>query len=339
MIQKGIDKPDISIYPLKYLEINQSGPLGIYFMNLRIPALTISAFAIISLLLCPAWAADKITVFVSIPPQKYFVQAIGKDRISATAVVSPAHSPADYEPSPAQMREMATADIYFSVGVPFETIWLEKFAAVNPAMKIVAMDRGIEKKPINRYETATASHKHAKHTHGENGHGHDHCPMDPHIWLSPPLVKIQAGHIADALSAIDPSNREYYRENCTGFLAEIDRLNNELNALFADTGTGTQKKFLVFHPSWGYFADAYNLTQFSIEIEGKAPKAREVKNLIDFARQHQIRVIFVQPQFSEKQADIIAREINGRLVPADPLAENWTDNIRSVALSIKDAVQ
>jgi zinc transport system substrate-binding protein len=306
-------------------------------MRLRIPALFLGIITILSSFCHPALAADKINVFVSIPPQKYFVQAIGKDRVIATAIVSPAHSPADYEPSPAQMRGMATADIYFSVGVPFETVWLKKFAAVNPAMRIVATDAGIDKQPINRYETASITHHQEKHTHGQNNHGHDHGPMDPHIWLSPLLVTIQAGHIAEGLSAIDPDNRDYYRANCLVFLAEIEKLHNELTALFASTGV--QKQFLVFHPSWGYFADAYGLSQVSIEIEGKAPKAREVKQLIDFARQHHIRIIFIQPQFATRQADVIAREINGRLVPADPLAENWFENIQSVALSIKEAVQ
>jgi zinc transport system substrate-binding protein len=204
-------------------------------------------------------------------------------------------------------------------------------------MRIVATDSGIDKKPVDRYETAAAGRGPEKHIPEKNSHSHDHGPMDPHVWLSPPLVIIQAAHIADGLSAIDPDNRDEYRKNCLEFLTEIDRLDNELKTLFA--GDETQKKFLVFHPSWGYFADAYGLDQISIEIEGKAPKAREVKNLIDFARQQQIRVIFVQPQFSRKQAEIISREIDGRLVPADPLAENWLENIRSVALSIKEAVQ
>lgn len=284
----------------------------------------------------PALAFEQITVFVSIPPQKYFVQAIGKDRVTITAVVSPAHSPADYEPSPAQMREMAKADIYFAAGVPFEITWLEKFAAVNPRMRLVKTDAGIEKKPVNRHDTAAGLSIHALPQNHHDVHHKTDMP-DPHIWLSPQLVKIQANHIAAGLSAIDPENKDFYQKNYLDLLNRIDRLDQELKALF--TEKTAQKAFLVFHPSWGYFADAYGLTQVSIEVEGKAPKAREVKHLIDFARRRNIRLIFVQPQFSTKQAAIIAREIGGRLIPADPLAENWPENLRRVALSIKGAVE
>lgn len=280
----------------------------------------------------PAAAAESINAFVSIPPQKFFVQAIGKDLVKTTAIVSPAHSPADYEPSPSQMVQMSKADIYFAVGVPFETTWLKKFIAVNPDMRVIHTDAGIDKKPIDRYEMAAAGP-----VHSENGHGHHHGTKDPHIWLSPPLVKIQARHILDALVSIDPEHSEFYRKNYQDFIEQIDGLDTDFSALF--TQSKQQTKFLVFHPSWGYFADAYGLAQISIEIEGKTPKAREVKNLIDFAKAHDITIIFIQPQFSTRQAEIIAKEINGQLIEADPLAENWLENIRSVAESIQQALK
>jgi zinc transport system substrate-binding protein len=228
------------------------------------------------------------------------------------------------------MTMMADADIYFAVGVAFESTWLKKFSDINHDMKVVHTDTGIEKKPINRYEIIETQHDH-------QGHKHNHTTLDPHIWLSPPLVKIQAEHILNGLISIDPSNREQYKNNYIKFLSLIDRLDRELTALFSINKN--RKEFLVFHPSWGYFADAYGLTQISIEIEGKTPKAREIKNLIEFARLHHIQLIFVQPQFSTKQAEIIANEINGRLIYADPLAEDWYNNLQAVALSIKQALE
>ena len=275
-------------------------------------------------------AAEKASVFVSIAPQKYFVEAIGKEFVETNVIVSPDHSPADYEPSPSQMKMMSKADIYFAIGVSFETTWLKKFSKINPGMTVVHTDAGIEKQPINRYTNIeTPTHRHQKY--------HDHSALDPHIWLSPPLVKIQAEHILNGLVSIDPANHENFKRNYLKFIARIDRLDKELKTQFSSETR--LKKFLVFHPSWGYFADAYGLTQISIEIEGKIPKAREVKNLIEFARQQQIQLIFVQPQFSTKHAEIIANEINGRLIFADPLAANWVQNIQAVAISIKQALK
>lgn len=301
-------------------------------MKRKISLLVFMTFLLAMGINSPTAAAKSINAFVSIPPQKFFIQAIGKDLVKTTAIVSPAHSPADYEPSPSQMAQMSKADIYFAVGVPFETVWLKKFIAINPDMRIIRTDAGIDKKPINRYEMAVAGPVHSK-----TGHDHHHETKDPHIWLSPPLVKIQARHILDALVSIDPDHRQFYQKNYQNFIEQINGMNTDLNALFKQNNR--QTKFLVFHPSWGYFADAYGLTQISIEIEGKAPKARKVKNLIDFAKAHDIRVIFVQPQFSTRHAEIIAKEINGQLIQADPMAENWLENIRSVANSIQQALK
>ena len=297
-------------------------------------------FIIYSIMLClltvympsHASAGSKINVFVSIAPQKYFVNAIGREFVDATVMVAPNRNPADYEPAPSQMMLMSKADIYFAVGVPFETTWLEKFSNINPGMKVIHTDADIKKKPINRHDIIAPWRTHQKH-----GRGHSHVSMDPHIWLSPPLVKIQAEHILNGLISIDPARRKIYKKNYSQFIAQIERLDKKFKTLFSkDTG---KKKFLVFHPSWGYFADAYGLTQISIEIEGKNPKARELNNLITFARQQHIQIIFVQPQFSTKQAKIIASEINGQVIFADPLAENWYDNIQAVAMAIKQELK
>ncbi len=276
--------------------------------------------------------STKKNVFVSILPQKYFVDAIGGELVDISVIVPPNHNPEDYEPSPAQMVQMAKADMYFAVGVPFENTWLEKFSDINPKMQVVYTDAGIEKKPIDRHEIFEPRTENPGH-----GHEHSHGVLDPHIWLSPPLVKIQAGDILKGLIDIDPGHSDIYNQNYLRFIEQIDRLDRELKSVFAQGSLG--KKFLVFHPAWGYFADAYGLIQISIEIEGKDPKARDVKQLIEYAKQHRIKLIFVQPQLSPKYAELIAAEIGGRIIFADPLAENWVDNMRSVALSIKQALK
>ena len=308
-------------------------------------------------------ADGKEPVFVSIVPQKYFVQQIGKDLVDVQIMVQPGSNPATYEPKPQQMAALSNAEIYFSIGVPFEKAWLEKIAATNPRMKVVHTDRGIEKMAMGAHhhheehvaeEHEQHGHGHGKeenhhhesgHDHGkgehheeaknENGH-HEHAGLDPHIWLSPPLVRTQARTITTALQEIDPAHREVYDANFRQFVAKIDRLDNELRKIF-EGKFGTQ--FMVFHPAWGYFAEAYGLKQVPIEIEGKDPKPAQLKELIQHARENDIRVIFVQPQFSTKSASIVAREIGGQVVFADPLAEDWMANLRGVAAKFKAALR
>jgi zinc transport system substrate-binding protein len=274
----------------------------------------------------PAWGrtAGPTRVFVSILPQKYFVKQIGKDRVDVRVMVQPGASPATYEPKPKQLVELSKTDIYFSIGVPFEKVWLKKITAANPRMKVVHTDHGIEKIPM----AADVHHDQEKH--------HNHGIPDPHIWLSPPLVKIQAHTILSALQQVDPSHGTVYQTNYREFVSRIHELDGQLKTLFAEK---QGLRFLVFHPAWDYFARAYGIEQVPIEIEGKEPKPAQLKELIEYARENRITVIFVQPQFSAKSADLIAKEIGGQVAFADPLAEDWMANLREVADKFEAALK
>ena len=268
--------------------------------------------------------------FVSISPQKYFVQKIGGDLVDVSVLVPAGANPHNFEPKPRQMAELSKSAVYFAVGIDFEKFWLKRIAAANPKMRVVRTDDGIARIPMaDRHDGEKSPQEHSQKSKAEAPAGHGHGgPPDPHVWLSPALVKIQAGHILDALVAIDPVRRSKYESNYASFMREIDELDAELKALFAGR---KGEQFMVFHPSWGYFAEAYGLVQVPVEIEGKDPKPAQLQKLIRHARERRIKVIFVQPQFSAKSAELLSGEIGGRIVYADPLAENWAGNLREVA--------
>jgi len=261
-------------------------------------------------------ADDRLKVFVSIVPQKYFVEKIGGDLVDVSVMVQPGANPAVYEPKPQQMAGLTKAEIYFAVGVPFETVWLKKIAGVNTEMMIVHTEDGIEKMPMK-----------AGHHHGEET---DHTGVkDPHIWLAPPFVMIQARNILHALMMADPERASVYKANYREFILELVDLDLRIIKIFSTSGEGL--RFMVYHPAWGYFAESYGLEQIPIEIEGKEPKARELQDLLQQARVAGIKAIFVQPQLSSKSAHTIAKAIGCRIVTADPLAEDWAKNLLDVA--------
>jgi len=278
----------------------------------------------------PTLAGDPLKVTVSILPQKYFVEKIGGDRVEVSVMVLPGANPATYEPRPRQMVDLTNSKIYFSVGVPFETVWLDKFAHASPKMEIVPTQAGIEKIPME-----------PKHTHDDEDHPGGPAShsggKDPHIWLSPPLVMLQARNILSALIKADPSGRADYEANYRNFAMELVELDLKIAALLSDGDT--HRRFLVYHPAWGYFADAYRLLQIPVETEGKGPTPKALQRLIADARHNGIRAIFVQPQFSTKNAETIARAINGRVIEADPLALDWQANLLRVAEQFKSALK
>ena len=160
---------------------------------------------------------------------------------------------------------------------------------------------------------------------------------DPHIWLAPPLVMLQARNIPDGLLKVDPDQREVYEAKYDRFISELVALDIKIINQFKGTNQGA--RFMVYHPSWGYFARAYGLKQIPIEMEGKNPTARELHDLIRMARRDGIRVIFVQPQFSTKSANTIAKAIGGQVMFADPLALNWAENLEEVAAGFASALK
>lgn len=285
-------------------------------------------YAVIGILLLSAAAftpakaensKNRLNVFVSIVPQKYFVRQIAGDLVNINVMVPPGSHPAVYEPAPRQMASLSDCDIYFAIGVPFEKAWMERIRSANPDMHIVYTDALIKKLPV-----------------GNSGHkGNRRFTPDPHIWLSPPLVMLQARQILTALTGSDPQNEDFYESLYTKFISETVEIDQKLRDIFPPSEK--KPEFLVFHPSWGYFADAYGLKQIAVETGGGTPKLSDIKQLITHARKKEIRVVLVQPQISERTAGMIAREINGETVTADPLAENWHDNLIKVAGQIRSA--
>jgi zinc transport system substrate-binding protein len=324
----------------------------------------ILAIPILFVLQGNCFAVGKLPVFVTIAPQKFFVQQIGRDLVDVQVMVEPGADPHTYEPKPRQMVAISKAKIYFAVGIEFEEANLGKITATNPNLKVIHTDNGIEKIAMAAHHDHHDGHEKEHHDkgehhgegkdehhgeaeyghekgehHGETEHDeghHEHAGLDPHIWLSPPLAKTQARTILAALQEADPAHQIDYEVNFHEFTAQIDQLDADLKTTFAGK-KGLQ--FLVFHPAWGYFAHAYGLKQVPIEIEGKDPKPAQLKELIEHARENGIKVVFVQPQFSTKSAQLIAQEIGGQVVFADPLAGDWMANLREVANKFQRALK
>jgi zinc transport system substrate-binding protein len=280
-------------------------------------------------------SARPLKVFVSILPQKYFVEKIGGDQVDIGVMVQPGANPAVYEPKPKQMVALAETQVYFTIGVPFEARWLDKIAATHSAMKIVHTDAGIEKMAVRSHHQRTLGSR-QKGGEKENRQRHN-VIQDPHVWLSPPLVMLQARNILDGLLAAAGTHRALFEANYRKFITEIVDLDLELKEIF--DSAGNRSEFMVFHPSWGYFASTYGLSQVPIELEGKEPKPGELQRLIQYGKERGIRVVFVQPQFSLKAAQTIAESLGGQIALVDPLAHDWAENLRRVATIFKTALR
>jgi len=279
--------------------------------------------------------SGQLRVFVSIPPQKYFVERIGGEHVDVHVLVGPGQSPHTFEPTARQVVELSEADVYFRVGVPFERQLADKIEAALADLTVVDTSEGIEFRSVQATSVESIEPDPGRHVHGPEC---DHDPdgaLDAHTWLSPRLALVHARNIRDALSRLDRDHSEIYARNFEQLEADLREVDREIaNALAPLAG----RELFVFHPAFGYFAEAYGLKQVAIEMGGRQPTARHLDKLIARARQAGVRVVFVQPQFSKQGAEAVARAIGGAVIPLDPLAEDYVANLRHVADAIRDAL-
>ncbi len=269
-------------------------------------------------------SSGKIHLYASILPQKYFIERIGGDKVSVEIMVKPGQSPATYEPTPDQIINLGNAKLFFIIGVPFEKQFISSIRATMKNLTLIDTSLGVKKRYLE------------EHSHGEGEDIENHeGSEDPHIWLSPLAVKIQAKNIFNSLSEVDPENSEYYKKNLENFLSDLDTIHNEIEK---DLDPFKGRTIFVFHPAFGYFTDEFGLNQESIETGGKEPAPATMIKIINHAVEENIKVIFVQPEFSKKNAETVANAIGAKVVVLNPLSPDYINNLRKIAEEIKKSM-
>lgn len=297
-----------------------------------------------------AFSFAKPLVSVSIPPQKYFVEKIAASTLDINVIIPAGTDEHNFDFKPATMKKLEKSDIYFTIGLEFERVFADKFQSNFANLQVI--DTGKDLRNLATSHTHSKDdhdehHNHAghdDHDHDEHAQGKDehhahkhsnshetHGASDPHIWLDPILVKIQASTIAKALIAKYPQNKALYEANLAQFQAELDALNAEISALFEKS---KNKKFIIYHPSLGYFAARYHLVQIPVEIEGKEPKTKDLQRLMSVAKKEKIKTIFVQKGFSQNAAKSLAKELKASVVELNHLSDDYSKNLLEIAKKI-----
>ena len=256
-------------------------------------------------------ATNKKIVAVSIVPQETFVKAICGDKVEVITMIPPGSSPETYEPTPQQMQKFTDSDIYFSIGVPTEE------ASILPTagdVKIVPL----AEKVSSVYDDLKI---------GDEG-------RDAHIWLSPKRVKVMVEAIAEEMGKLDEENKELYNQNAENYIKQLDELDKEIKDVAENI---KQKKFVVFHPAFGYIADDYGLEMFSLEEEGKEATPQHLQDMIDLAKKENIKVIFYQAELDSNQAKAYAEEVGGKTEQLEPLAADYIVNLKKMINTIAEA--
>jgi zinc transport system substrate-binding protein len=262
---------------------------------------------------------------VSILPQTYFVRRIAGGRVRDMALVGPGQNPHSYEPGPQQMADLAEAKVWVLSGTEFEINLRPKIAALFPKLRIIDGAEGVTLRLLEAHDDDD----------DDEGAEAGAAGYDRHTWLGSQGARIMAGRIRDALGEIDPPGLPLYTANYEALLRDIDA---EFAALRAELLPLRGRPVFVYHPSFGYFLDEFGLIQEAVETGGKEPSPRVLGALIERARREGAAAIFVQAQFPTRSARTVAAAVGAELVPLDPLAPDWLDNIRVMGQALKKAL-
>ena len=255
-------------------------------------------------------------VLVSVAPHKYFVEKIAKDFVKVRLMVPAGASAHTYEPTFKQMLESAKADVWFYVGEGFESKVKNALQSHHPSMKFVDMRQNVNLILFDNF------HKRCCHHHHDN--------YDLHYWLSPREAKTQAETIAKALIEIYPDNKDNFSLNLEKFKQELTSLDEKIKSILSVPHNTT---ILVSHPAYAYFCRDYGFRQLSIEVEGKDPTPNELTNILKNAKLSDIKTVFVQIQYSNKGANLIARQIGAQVVTLNPYDENYESSMLEITAS------
>ena len=256
-------------------------------------------------------AGPAAEIWVSILPQVEMVERIGGDRVAVHALVQPGDSPATYEPTPKQLASLWRADLFFAIGVPFEASLLPKLENMNLDIPIAEVFQGIDRIPMDDH-----------HDHGLAGR------PDPHIWLDPELVKVQAATVRDQLCEMSPSHCAEFERNLEAYLLDVDTVGRSMDDILRPY---RGRDLFVFHPSFGYLTRRYGMQQVAVEVGGKQPSPRQLADLVERIHESDTRAIFVQPQIADRAAQSVAEASGCSLVELDPLAADHLANLERMA--------
>ena len=260
---------------------------------------------------------ERSLLTVTIEPLRYFTEAIGGDYFQVISMVPKGSNPESYDPAPQQLIDLSKSQAYFRIGyIGFEQSWMKKLEANAPNMKVFDTSKGID---LIQGE----GHWHGDHFH-EGG-------VEPHTWNSTKNASIIADNICQALCELDTEHQAYYKHRTDSLKQLIDQTDKEIRSLLEEADS----TFLIYHPALSYFARDYGLKQISIEENGKEPSPAQLKNLIETCRKEKVHVIFVQQEFDQRNAQLIAEELGVSIVSINPLSYDWREEMLHVAKALK----
>lgn len=260
----------------------------------------------------------KPLLLVSIAPYRFLAERIAGPGFDVGTVVPGASNPHTFEPTSAQVTDMARCQVWFRIGEPFEQKILPILHAHNPGLSVADLRDGIEM---------------IQESHGLACKSCSMDHFDRHIWLSPKLAEQQAELIEQVLRARYPDQTALFHENCLKLCADLKALDLEVRDILKAV---EKRTVLVSHPAFAYFCKDFGLVQLSVEYEGKDPRPKHLDTILQRAVAESAELALALPQYNNKGAQLIAEKLHKPIRYIDPYSADYFETVRKLAKMIAD---
>ena len=275
---------------------------------------------------------SKIRVLVAVDPLAYLVERVGGERVVVSTLTPTGKDPESFSPTPADLAALSSTRLFLRVGLAVEERFAKNIASIASNSREIDLCENVKLLPSPCGHSHSHEEPETADAHSAHSHSCSNSELDPHVWTSPAVARQLIAQATVALCEASPENAEFFQANAAKLDAELDALQTEISQTLAPFQGQT---FVVFHPAYGYFANEFHLTQRAIESQGKAPRPRELTELIETARAGGVRATIVQPEFDRAAAQTVADEIGAELIVHSPLEKDYFANLRALTAALK----
>ncbi len=251
-------------------------------------------------------ASGKIRVVTTLTDLKSITEIVGGDKVDVFAIATGFQNPHFVDPKPSYILRLAKADMFVTIGLDLEIGWVPPLLNSARNANILKGGAGYVDASINipLLQVPTSINR---------GEGDIHIYGNPHYWLDPANGKIIAQNIVDGLVRLDGANEAFYRENLKKFDEQIDQ---KIKAWSARMEPFKGTKVIAYHNEWAYFEHRFGLeiVDFLEPKPGIPPTPSQLAKVINEMKRDHMKIIITSPYFTAESADLVARNVNGKVV-------------------------
>lgn len=291
-------------------------------------------FLLISIISILALTSFTAKFTASIYPYYLVLKELKTDEDHLELIIPEGKSPHTYSLIPSDVKNIYESDLLIVNGLDAE-IFLNDLSKSDLDI-FYAGEVVLHEHFENTEEKNTEEHNQDTHSDQEiDDHDHSHVGINPHVWTNPVFMyKYIIPELTEKMIEVNPKSKEIYIQNSELLISKLETIDENFRK------NDLSGAVFTFHNSFPHYAEEYGIEIAGVvqSSPGKNPSPKELTELIAKAKEYNVKVIFIEPQMSDRAAKTIAENLNIDIAMIDPLGNpDTTKTIYDYYNNINDA--